>query len=265
MSIRLRERECVMGAPILIDLCCCLGGASEGYRRAGFRVLGVDVFLDYRQTDYPFPSVRMDAVEFIWRLVIGDKVEFLDPAGISFLVGLSDVAAWAASPPCQHASAATRAIRRSGRQYVRLVEPVRYALQQTGQPYVIENVKGAELIDPIMLCGRQFGLRALDDDGTLLHLDRHRLFESSIPLVPPVDCRPHNRRLQVAGAYGGARRNKDEARNVRHGGYVPSLAIQQRLLGIDWITTEKGMAQAIPPVYTEFVGHQLLEHVAVAA
>jgi hypothetical protein len=36
-----------------------------------------------------------------------------------------------------------------------------------------------------MLCGRQFGLGAIDTDGTWLTLDRHRLFESNLPLDRP--------------------------------------------------------------------------------
>jgi len=44
-----------------------------------------------------------------------------------------------------------------------------------------------------------------------------------------------------------------EARTVRHGGYVPSAAVQRQLLGIDWMT-QNGMHQSIPPVYTQWVG-----------
>jgi len=82
--------------------------------------------------------------------------------------------------------------------------------------YGIENVADArpERIEPVMLCGRMFGLEATDDDGTRLVLDRHRLFESSVLLVVPPHPK-HDRTVQVAGAYGGARRDKDEARNVR--------------------------------------------------
>lgn len=112
--------------------------------------------------------------------------------------------------------------------------------------------------------GRQFGLTATDDDGTPLIMDRHRLFESNVFLmVPPHE--PHDPRPQVAGAYGGARRDKWEARNVRKGGYVPpSLDVLRALIGADWMT-EKGCFLSIPPAYTEHVGRQLLAHIMAEA
>jgi DNA (cytosine-5)-methyltransferase 1 len=224
--------------PRLLDLYACEGGASAGYHRAGFDVFGVDLFEDYTQKRYPFESHKGDAVEFV--KAHGHEFDVIH-----------------ASPPCQHASAGTRALRGAGTHtYPELIGPTRDALIASGKPYVIENVKGSALEHPLMLCGRQFNLTATDDDGTELHLDRHRMFESNVALLTPPTCSPHDRTLQVGGSYGGARRDKAEARNVRHGGYVPSTAVQQQLLGIDWMT-QKGMHQALPPVYTEFLGHQL--------
>jgi DNA (cytosine-5)-methyltransferase 1 len=53
-------------------------------------------------------------------------------------------------------------------------------LIKTGKPYVIENVEGAPLINPAILCGTMFkGLRVL----------RHRLFEADFPIVVP----PHGK------------------------------------------------------------------------
>jgi DNA (cytosine-5)-methyltransferase 1 len=272
-----------MGRPKLLDLYCCEGGASEGYRRAGFDVYGVDLFDQFSQKRYPFPSRAHDAIDALEILLMGSALWFNNN---TIGLHLSDFAAIAASPPCQHASAGTRAQDRS--KYPRLIEPTRELLIQTGLPYVIENVKGADLHDPILLCGTMFGLRAFDDDGTPLEMWRHRLFESNAPLlsVHAPYCRTHLAAQmpnygadctcyfkhggmecshgwfseQVAGSYGGARRDKHEARNVRHGGYVPAKHVQQQLLGIDWMT-ERGMHQSIPPAYTEHIGRQLLAHI----
>jgi DNA (cytosine-5)-methyltransferase 1 len=214
-----------------------------GYHRAGFEVVGVDLFEDYTQARYPFESHRSDAIEFVKEY--GHKFDAIH-----------------ASPPCPHASAGTRALRKQGKEYVRLIEPTRDALIATGKPYVIENVRGSALIDPVELCGCMFNMYATDDDGVMLRLERSRLFESNVPLWAPAAHR-HDPTIWVAGSYGGSRRQGDtpaerrhNAKHVRHGGYVPSARVQQKLLGIDWMT-QRGMHQAIPPAYTRFLGRQL--------
>lgn len=217
--------------PRLLDLFCCQGGAAVGYHRAGFDVVGVDI---EPQPRYPFEFYQADALAF----------------------PLDGFDAIHASPPCQHASAGTRAIDRT--RYPELVEPTRARLAAAGVPYVIENVVGADLRSPLALCGCMFDLGATDDDGTPLHLRRKRLFESNVLLAAPRPCR-HDRAEQVAGVYGGARSDKHEARHVRRGGYVPaSRDVKADLLGgADWMTVH-GMHQAIPPAYTEWIGRQLL-------
>lgn len=229
-----------MTRPRLLDLYCCEGGASMGYARAGFDVFGVDLFEDFTQARYPFASHR------------GDAIEFVKAHGHEF-------DAVAASPPCQHASAGTRAMRAHGKsRHPELIEPTRDALIATGLPYIIENVAGAALIDPVRLCWSMFREpgSVSNEDGVPLRMERHRLFESNIPLTAPGPC-CHPRDVQVAGSYGAAQRTIEGAKR-RRGGYVPSKAVQQRLLGVDWMT-ERGMYQCIPPVYTEHLGRQLLE------
>jgi DNA (cytosine-5)-methyltransferase 1 len=224
--------------PRLLDLFCCEGGAGMGYHRAGFAVTGVDLEPRFAKR-YPFRFIAADAISY--------AIEHADEYDVIH-----------ASPPCQHATIATSGIDRS--KYPRLIEPTRDALIATGLPYVIENVKGAALRDPLTLCGSMFDLTAVDDDGEWVRMERHRLFESNVPLRYPQRRHFHNKTIGVAGSYGGARRDKHEARNVRHGGYVPSAPVQQRLLGIDWMT-QYGMHQSVPPAYTEWLGWQLLRHI----
>lgn len=217
----------------LLDLFCCEGGAAVGYHRAGFEVVGVDIFEEFSQKRYPFESHKADAIEFVKEH--GHEFDVIH-----------------ASPPCQHASAGTRASKDRSR-YPKLIGPTRDALVATGLPYIIENVAGSALIDPLVLCGTMFGLTTDDNDGTALEMWRHRHFESNVDLHAPIGCRHGFWSPQVAGSYGGARRDKDEARHVRHGGYVPSREVQGRLLGVDWMT-ERGMHQCVPPIYTTWLG-----------
>lgn len=249
------------GKPRLLDLFCCEGGASMGYSRAGFHVYGVDLFETYTQKRYPFASHKGDAILALARLLAGEKLTFIRD-GVSEELGLWDFSAIAASPPCQAYSITKHS---HNNEHPDLVGPVRYLLQQTGLPYVIENVPGAPLENPLTLCGTEFDLVATDDDGRQLHLKRHRLFESNLFLVGNGGCRctEYKRRgIKVGGVYGGGSVNREHAENVRRGGYTPGKHIREQLIGADWMT-QHGLSQSIPPAYTQHLGMQILEHLAM--
>lgn len=226
----------------ILDLFCGEGGAGMGYHLAGFDVVGVD--LDRaRLRRYPFESVQADAIEYV--LAHGREFDAIH-----------------ASPTCTGYSRGTAAIPDRFERYDRLIAATREALVEVGRPYVIENVADArpELVDPVLLCWSMFYEpgSVLDDDGTPLRMERHRLFETTFPVMAPGEC-DHPRDVQVAGAYGGARRDKWEARNVRKGGYVPpSLDVLRTLTGLEW-ATEKGCFLSIPPAYTEHLGGFLID------
>ena len=220
----------------ILDLFCCQGGAAVGYDRAGFEVVGVDLEQRFAKR-YPFEFHAADALEFV--KAHGHEFDAIH-----------------ASPPCQ---AYTRGNAGRVTSWPRLIEPVRELLVQTGLPYVIENVKdaGPELVSPVGLCGCMFGLATEDTDGVRIHLQRLRLFETSWGLTAPGPC-DHSDHEWVAGAYGGARRDKYEAKYVRKGGYVPrDKAVVKRLLGIAHDMTWNGLYESVPPAYTEWIGLQL--------
>lgn len=204
--------ESAVRRPRLLDLFCCEGGAGTGYAQAGFDVVGVDIHSKYAKR-YPFEFQQDDALRVLDALVV-----------LLRHYGTCTFEAIHASPPCQHASAGTRAAT-DREKYPRLIEPVRERLEEIGLPYVIENVAGSALRDPLVLCGTMFSLTAIDDDGTPLELWRHRHFESNVPLSAPTGCHHGRYAEQVAGSYGGARRDKHEARHVRHGGYVDRKSV----------------------------------------
>ncbi len=216
----------------LLDLFCCEGGAAMGYHRAGFEVTGVDI---NPQPRYPFEFIQGDALEYVAEH--GHEFDVIH-----------------ASPPCQAYSITRHS---HSVQHPDLVEPTRAALVATGKPYIIENVVGAPLLDPLMLCGSMFQLGATDLDGEHLALRRHRLFESNVWLMQP-SC-DHDPKVLVGGVYGGGpmQRNKSNKR----GGYTPKRSVRAELMGMDWATSH-GLSQAIPPAYTEFIGHQLMEAIA---
>jgi len=261
--------------PKLLDLFCCEGGASRGYARAGFDVYGLDLFEAYQQKRYPYASHKGDALVALALLVAGEAIPFLHKDGTVEWLRLSDFSAIAASPPCQRYSAGTKGLTQEQRdKHPDLVGPTRELLIATGLPYVMENVEGSPLLTPLTLCGTMFELGAKDTDGVWLSLKRHRLFESPVLLFPPTPCNhglgptagvyghggQHQRRT-YGGVYGGAR-NTHEGAKARGGGYVPKeKAVRAALLGLNPEEhTNAGLAQSIPPVYTEHIGLQILAH-----
>lgn len=231
-----------MAEPLVLDLFCGEGGSGEGYHRAGAKVFGVDMD-DERLEHYPFDCTNDDAIAFL-----------LDNGGDFDFIHMS--------PTCWGYSIATSAVKDRHTRYPRQINNVRDAAEYVGKPYVIENVKGArhEMRDPIMLCWSMFYEpgSVLDSDGTPLRMERHRMFETSFPIKVDLVC-DHPRDMQVAGAYGGARRDPWEAKHVRKGGYVPpSLDVLRELMDMPW-ATERGCFLAVPPVYTHWLFMTWLE------
>jgi DNA (cytosine-5)-methyltransferase 1 len=221
--------------PRALDLFCAAGGVSAGLHRAGFDVTGVDIA---PQPHYPFPFVQADALHYV-----------AEHAHRFHVI--------AASPPCfVHSDLA--AVLPAGHGHVDLIPATRTALQATGLPYVIENVEGAPLHDPLVLCGSMFGLGAQCGDGWR-ELRRHRLFESDVALTAPGPCRHVH---PVISAHGGGPTRR--APGCGRGGYQGLVAERRAAMGIEWMTRAE-MNLAIPPAYAEHVGAQLLAHLSERA
>lgn len=239
----------------VLDLFSCEGGAAVGYRQAGYEPYGVDMQAKYSKR-YPGPGFYSgDALETLRDLIDGKHIEFSTATG-SISMRLEDFDLIHASPPCQGYSRGN-----AGRatNWPRLIPDVRALLRETNKPYVIENVKdaGSEMIDPTALCGCMFDLSTTDTDGETIHLQRLRLFETNFDLRAPRAC-DHSAHKWVAGAYGGARRDKYEAKYIRKGGYVPrEKAVVSALLGIPHEMTWNGLFESLPPAYTRWVGQSL--------
>jgi hypothetical protein len=108
----------------LLDLYCRVGGASEGYKRAGFTVYGVDIEpID----DYPFPHHWGDALTVLETLLAGGGITFSNGETLY----LHDFDAIHASPPCQFETALTKGTNQ-GNIYPNLIPPTRALLDLTG-------------------------------------------------------------------------------------------------------------------------------------
>ena len=125
-------------------------------------------------------------------------------------------------------------------------------LIRSGLPYVIENVEGAPLLDPVVLCGTMFkNLRVL----------RHRLFEANFLILAP----PHGKH-PICHTFDKRKRQFGKTNEMRdfvsvNGGGNCSVAAASDAMGIDWMTKNE-LNEAIPPVYTRFIGKQLLAYMA---
>jgi DNA (cytosine-5)-methyltransferase 1 len=205
----------------LLDLYCKAGGASKGYQLAGFEVVGVDI---KKQKRYPYEFIQADCLELM------KDTEFLKSFDVI-----------AASPPCQTHSITQHLRNAQGRSTdkVDLIPQTRQALIASGKPYVIENVPGAPLIEPIQMCGSYFGLK----------VRRHRRFESNLPLVGS-PCK-HKEQGKPVGVYGSMR---DE---IPKGGHTAKTIEEAReAMGIDWMIWGE-LVEAIPPAYTHYIGMQV--------
>ena len=223
-----------MSRPVLLDLFCGSGGAAMGYHRAGFEVVGVDLS---PQPDYPFEFIQGDALDFLkWEGNLFDAVH--------------------ASPPCQSystgvSSRSSKWSHTKGKDEPALIGDTHQLLLSRDVPWVIENVMGARPHMPdgyFVLCGSMFDRP----------IPRHRAFATSFA----VDVREHpNCRglaKRSAAELGWDYRDMSVTGKGRRAGTSDRWSY---LLDINWPVKQLGLAEAIPPAYTEFVGAALLDHI----
>lgn len=215
--------------PRVLDLCCKAGGASAGFARLGWEVVGVDV---EPQPRYPFAFNQ------------GDILELPE----SYLRQFDLI--WA-SPPCQ---AHTPAGRRRGSHRC-IIGPTRALLQRSGRPYIIENVPGAPLRAPLTLCGSMFGLRVL----------RHRWFELSFELPSTIAIQEHVHRSSVltgeylsvvgnTGTFSWHYKKREELGLPRKmPGEGDMKTWSAAMGGLPWMKRHE-ITQAIPPDYSAWLG-----------
>jgi DNA (cytosine-5)-methyltransferase 1 len=216
--------------PRLLDLFCGAGGASVGYQRAGFDVVGVDI---EPHPDYPFDLTVADAMD-----VLADH-DYLDGFDVVHT-----------SPPCQAYAA------QGGDGHPDLLPGVLHTLSRRQTPWVVENIPTAP-ITGLMLCGQSFGL----------HVRRHRIFASNVFLMGPGCACGRSEIRAYYGKPGTIAWKPAGWDNVQKKGRKPLYrgTVQQAPadMGIDWMCWDD-LREAIPPAYTEHIGLQLIDVLAAA-
>jgi DNA (cytosine-5)-methyltransferase 1 len=213
-----------------------------GFHQAGFRVIGVDI---NPQPHYPFEFIQRDVMtigpRWIWNL---------------------KAAAVAASPPCQRFTSLSKSWNGNPDSHPDLIAPTREILQGTGLPWSIENVQGAPLIKPTVLCGSAFGLR----------VRRHRLIETNFHLESPGCChswqdadRRYPRRIsKKRGEIYWSGTVPVHGDKQLHPKYLDPSDDEFRIccvaMGIDWMTKSE-LNEAIPPAYGRHIGNEMMKQI----
>ncbi len=231
-----KYRDGVSSKQRIADLYCGAGLSGLGLHRAGFEVVGFDIVF---QKNYPFEFHQQDALT----------------------VDLSDFDAVWASPPCQAYSIMRNLPWLRDKTYPELIAPTREMLKKSQLPYVIENVMGAvtkNAIEGGWLCGGMFGLPFY----------RHRVFETNWFWMQP--GHPNHRLVISAGRMLGNReRNTQERLGLFANDGNSTLSVGDTITGLQVhettlfnAMTKRELSQAIPFVYSEYLGKHLIEMIS---
>jgi DNA (cytosine-5)-methyltransferase 1 len=212
--------------PKALDIGCCGGGVSAGLVQAGFDVTGIDI---EEQPHYPYKFIQADAFSL--------SIDYLKQ--FDFL--------WA-SLHCQAYTKATMQFRLKGKQYpTDQIERIREMFIKSGKPYVIENVEGAPLRNPVMLCGTMFDLRTY----------RHRCFESNFKIEQP----QHPEHIHKQAKMG---RKVKPGEFIQMVGHFSGVPFAREMTGCHWMNQYE-LAQSIPPAYSKYIAEQFMKTLKVSA
>jgi hypothetical protein len=259
--------------PVALDLFCRMGGATVGYQRAGFYVIGVDI---EPQPGYPGDEfVQADVIEYLEKALRSPSWIFWAPTLIH------------ASPPCQEGNTATAGNRARGiaDTHVQLVPPTRALLERIGIPYVIEQPTSSRaglIRRDVTLCMDMFKgelpppwvqkHRSFELGG--MHFQHQRAIIDAAPAHPEGPVRggsmvgfpkPAGHATRVRGHRHGATYPGDYVAAYGNGGGKATAAEAAHAMGITWMQGKArerdnrfDLYEAIPPAYTEWLGRQIL-------
>lgn len=220
----------------LLDLCCKAGGCSVGYQQAAhdlgleIEITGVDI---EPQPNYPFTFIQADAVQYL----TNHHQHFTHIH---------------ASPPCQEYSVATTMHKKRGVVYKNNLEELRTLMYNIDRPGVIENVMPSPVRPDMVLRGDMFGLLVL----------RSRKFElvNWFAMAPVLPRKKGSVRegdfISVFGKGSYKKSSKDKDPKFKKQSVKETW---KHAMGIDWMTKEAELAEAIPPAYTRYIGFNFFQ------
>lgn len=172
--------------------------------------------------------------------------EFIQADAMTYPLGGFD--ALHGSPPCHDHS--TISGPDDGTGWMLEATVARFAA--SGTPWVCENVVGPSVRMAgwwFVLCGSMFGMQ----------VRRHRRFGSSLLFLPPSCCHAEQGRPWTITGHGGGHESKHSKK--------PSPRDFWQYMDMPWMEGKPhyGVAQAIPPAYTEWIGQRLMQHITERA
>lgn len=200
------------------DLGGGVGISADGYAGAGCRVTGFDI--DPRLAKYyPYEFHCADMLD----------LTAADLAGFDLIHLGAPCQPWSKMLSCRPGLRET---------YPDLITPMRPRLIASGRPYVIENVEGSPLIDPVWLCALMFGVE----------LYRHRGFEAGNGLsIPPLRHPPHVKRASKAGHW-------EPGTVMSIAGHVAPIGLARQLMGVtDRHVPREQLVEAAPRYMLAYV------------
>jgi len=247
---------------LLLDLFCGGGGCTRGYQQAGFTVIGVDVAPQPRYVGSGF--IQRDAIDWL-RWAAGEAGE---PAWFAHLIGYHQrlltkpgrFTVVHASPPCtDHTQLkAVNGVCGTGWMLAEAQRLLPKIHDLHGCHWVVENVPLADMPGAVTICGASMGCWADTTTHGQVWLKRHRLFQSSVPLmIPPCNCGGVKKLAPVYGHMGHAIKSDGQHKRIIRG--PGTTAACRMVMGIDWMNN-KELVQAIPPAYTRMVGNQIRDY-----
>jgi DNA (cytosine-5)-methyltransferase 1 len=209
-----------------LDLGSGVGISTDGYIKAGAKMTGIDNNPDVGRY---YPG------EFQCRDMLSVPVEELRSYDFVHL-----------GAPCQHWSDMTAFRPGLAEMYPDLITPMRPRLIEAGVPYVIENVEGSPLVDPIWLCGTMF--------GKLLY--RHRGFETGNGLVvPPLRHPDHVVPASKAGHWR-------PGTVMSIAGHVAPIAMARELMGVERHVPREMLVEAAPGYMTAYMAAHMTAYLS---